>query len=212
LFLSMQLCVNQAGSRSTYHSSLLAPSRMTLADSFDGQPLVKPNALVVDRKGGIYFSDPLSNVKSQFRDPPPGRKSLILYLRPDGTLVKPTDAIAQPHKLTLSPDEKTFYATDGDRIVALDVQSDGTLVNPHTFANVRAEDLVVDDKSRLYGSTEEGIEVFSPAGQKLGLIPTPIHIQSFAFTGKDRRTIYAVARGNVYRVSMLAAGLKARQK
>ena len=192
--------------------AVLAPNRMTLVDSFEGQPLVKPNDIVIDRKGGIYFSDPLSNVKSQFREPPPGRKSLMLYVRPDGTVIKPTDAIVEPHKLTLSPDEKTFYAGDGDHLVALDVRPDGRLVNPRRFAAISAEALAIDEAGRLYVSIDDGIEVLSPAGKSLGRIPTPIRIQNFAFSGKDRKTIYAVGRGNVYRISMLAAGFKGRQK
>jgi len=191
---------------------VLAPTRLTLADSFEGQPLVRPNDLVVDRKGGIYFSDPLANGKTQFREPPAGRKSLIFYLRPDGTLIKPTDAVAEPHKLTLSPDEKTVYAGDGDHIVALDVRPDGKLANPRKFADVSAEALVVDEAGRLYASTDEGIVVMTKSGKNLGMIPTPIHIQNFAFAGKDKKTIYAVGRGNLYRISMLTAGIKVRQK
>ena len=79
-------------------------------------------------------------------------------------------------------------------------------------AELRAEALAVDEKGRLYTSTDGGIAVFTAAGERLGTIPTPIPIQNFAFSGKDRNTIYAVGRGNVYRVSMLAAGYKKRQK
>ena len=36
---------------------VLAPEpRTVLADSFEGQRLVRPNDLVIDRKGGIYFT------------------------------------------------------------------------------------------------------------------------------------------------------------
>jgi gluconolactonase len=54
--------------------------------------------------------------------------------------------------------------------------------------------------------------VFNSRGQLLGTIPTAIHIQNFAFTGRDRRTLYAVGRGNVYKIEMLSRGLKSRQK
>lgn len=193
--------------------AVLQPERAVLADSFGGQPLVRPNDLAIDKKNGIYFSDPLpANPKAAFREPPPGRKGMLLYIKPDGTVVKLTDAVAEPHKIALSPDEKTFYAGDRDRVLAFDVKSDGSVANPRTFAEVHGEALVVDQAGRLYVSLDEGIDVFTPQGKLLGTIPTATHIQNFAFTGRDRKTIYAVGRGNVYRIAMLARGLKSRQK
>lgn len=192
---------------------ILSPNREVLVDSFDGRPLVRPNDLVVDKKNGIYFSDPLpGNPKQAFREPPPGRKGLMLYRRPDGAVIKVAEAVTEPHKITLSPDERTFYAGDRDRVLAFDVKSDGTVVNPRTFAEVHGEALTVDESGRLYVSLDEGIDVFSPQGKLLGTIPTAVHIQNFAFTGKDRRTLIAVGKGNVYRIAMLSRGLRSRQK
>src|SRR5438067_2314469 len=67
---------------------VLMPARTTLADSFDGQPLVRPNDLVIDRKGGIYFTDPIPNPGTGFREPPPGRKPLLFYITPRGSVIK----------------------------------------------------------------------------------------------------------------------------
>jgi len=136
----------------------------------------------------------------------------MLYRRPDGVVVRPTDVIGEPHKVMLSPDEKTFYTTDGDKILAFEVQRDGALVHPRVMAELHAEDLVVDSKGRLYASTENAIEVMDSQGKRLGSIPTPIHIQNFAFTGKDRKTIIAAGKGNVYRIDMLSEGFKGRAK
>ena len=61
---------------------VLAPTRMVLADAFEGQPLVRPNDLVIDKKGGIYFSDPIPGAQQRFREPPPGRKPLLFYITP----------------------------------------------------------------------------------------------------------------------------------
>ena len=57
---------------------VLSPTRTVLADSFEGQPLVRPNDLVIDKKGGIYFSDPIPNAQAQFRDPPADRCSFYI--------------------------------------------------------------------------------------------------------------------------------------
>jgi gluconolactonase len=130
--------------------AVLMPSRDVLVDSFGGQPLVRPNDLVIDKHNGIYFSDPLpSNPKAAFREPPPGRKGLLLYRRPDGKVITVADAVSEPHKITLSPDEKTFYAGDKDRVLAFDVSSDGSVRNPRTFTEVHGEELLVDSAVRV---------------------------------------------------------------
>jgi gluconolactonase len=192
---------------------VLAPTRLTLADSFDGQPLVRPNDLVIDRKGGIYFSDPLPTPQTQFRDPPPGRKPLLFYITPKGKVTKLTEEVTQPNGVQLSTNEKILYAVDGDRIVAFDVQPDGSVKNLRPFVDVAGGDgLAVDSQDRLYIATPQGVQVVSPTGQILGLIPAPVRLQSIGFAGADRKTLYAVGRGAVYRIPLMVPGVKGRAK
>lgn len=42
---------------STSQIGVLAPSRGVLADSFEGTPLARLSDIVVDRLGGVYFTD-----------------------------------------------------------------------------------------------------------------------------------------------------------
>jgi len=192
---------------------VLAPARVTLADTFEGQPLVRPNDIVIDRRGGIYFSDPIPSPQIQFREPPPGRKPLLFYITPDGKLTKLTEAVTQPNGVQLSTNGKVLYAVNGDHIAAFDVQPDGSVKNPRRFAEVAGGDgLAVDSKDRLYVATSQGIRVVSPAGQVLGLIPTPGRVQSIAFGGADRKTLYAVGGGAVYRIPLLTRGVRGRAK
>lgn len=202
---------------------VLNPTRMTLAEEFEGQPLVFPNDLTIDKKGGIYFTD---QVNSRFRPPPPGRKPLIFYVRPeDGKLIKVSEEVTSPNGIILSPDEKTLLASNGPTIAAFDVQPDGTLRNFRTFATLvgltrnaqgqvqgGADSICVDGAGRLYASTGVGVQVFSPQGQHLGTIPTPLPPQSVAFAGPDKKTLYVVGRGAVYKIAMLAQGLPGRAK
>ena len=190
----------------------LTPQHLTLADSFAGQPLVRPNDVVVDTKGGIYFTDPIPDPKIQFREPPVGRKPLLLYITPAGKILKLTEAVTQPNGIELSPDGKVLYAVDGDHIVAFDVRWDGMVENPRTFAEVTGDGLAMDDAGRLYVATQGGIEIFSAPGRLLGLIPTPTRIQSIAFGGAGRKTLYAVGGGAVYRIPLLTQGVKERAK
>ncbi|MBI4888489.1 MAG: SMP-30/gluconolactonase/LRE family protein [Acidobacteria bacterium] len=202
---------------------VLHPARMTLAESFEGVPLVAPNDLVIDKRGGIYFTDQLGG---RFRPVPAGRtRPMIFYVRPeDGKLVKASDAVDRPNGITLSPDEKVLYAANGDTISAFDVQPDGTLRNFRTFATLAgttrtaqgevqggADSMCVDEAGRVYVAAG-GVQVFSPQGQHLGTIPTPLRAQAPAFAGPDRKTLYVVGGGAVYKIAMLARGVQGRAK
>jgi len=191
---------------------VLTPRRMTLVDSFRGQPLVRPNDLIVDRRGGIYFTDPIPDSRIQFRAPPAGRKPLLFYISPAGALMEATDAVAEPNGVELSPNGRILYAVDGRYIMAFDVRPDGTLIHPRKFVDVRGDGLAMDDAGRLYVATVRGVEVVSPAGVPLGVIHTPTRVQSMAFGGRGRRMLYAVGGGNVYRIALLARGVRGREK
>jgi gluconolactonase len=202
---------------------VLAPTRMTLAEEFEGVPLVFPNDLVIDKQGGIYFTDQL---QTRFRPVPAGRtKPLIFYIRPDGKLVKASEDVASPNGITLSPDEKVLYVANGPTIAAFDVQPDGTLRNFRTHATLvglnrnaqgqvqgGADSICMDSAGRIYAATGVGIQVFSPQGQHLGTIPTPLPPQAPAFAGPDKKTLYVVGRGAVYKIAMLAQGVQGRAK
>lgn len=193
---------------------VLAPTREVLADKFEGQPLVRPNDLVIDKKNGIYFSDPIPNPQQAFREPPPGRKPLLFYVRPDGQLTKLTEEVTAPNGVQLSPDEKTLYATNGTRIMAFDVQPDGSVKNGRTFAMSGGDGLAVDNAGRLYAAVGavRGIRVFSPQGDDLGTIPSGSPPQSVGFAGPGKKTLYIVGRGAAYKTQMIAEGIKGRAK
>jgi len=205
---------------------VLAPTRSVLADSFGGQRLSAPNDLVVDKKGGVYFTDPIENRAPPPSPPaPPGRKPAIFYIKPDGQVVMATGEVERPNGVILSKDEKTLYATNREFLLAFDVQSDGSLLNKRTFANLvglstgpdgapvgGGDGLIIDDAGRVYTATGPGVQVFSPRGEHLGTIPIPLAPQNIAFGGPGRKTLYVVGRGAAYKIEMLAVGLKTRAR
>jgi gluconolactonase len=194
--------------------AVLAPARMTLVEQVNGLPLVAPNDLVADKKGGIYFSDPLN---SRFRPTAPSRtKQWIVYIRPDGKAMPVSEEVERPNGVALSPDGSVLYASDGPAIDALDVQSDGTLRSFRKFAMLKggnADSMSVDNDGRLYvGTGMAGVQVISAKGEHLGTIPTPLGAQATAFAGPDKKTLYIVGGGAVWKVAMLAQGVQGRAK
>jgi gluconolactonase len=144
-----------------------------------------------------------------------------------GAVIKVADDIDRPNGVQLSPDEKVLYVNNsgGQYLLAFDVQVDGSLRNRHDFARYkgfamtpqgihesRADGLAVDADGRVYGCTPAGVEVFSPQGQALGVIPFPRIPQNLAFGGADKKTLYVVGNGSAYKVAMLAQGYTGRAK
>ena len=194
--------------------AVLAPARSTLVEQVNGLPLVAPNDLVADKKGGIYFSDPLNN---RFRPTDPKRtKQWIVYVRPDGKAMPVSEEVERPNGVAMSPDGTVLYASDGPQIDALDVQSDGTLKNFRKFATLKggnADSMSVDNDGRLYvGTGMAGVQVISAKGEHLGTIPTPLGAQATAFAGADKKTLYIVGGGAVWKVAMIAQGVQGRAK
>jgi sugar lactone lactonase YvrE len=75
--------------------------------------------------------------------------------------------------------------------------------------------MVIDEDGRVYALTEAGIEVVSPIGQHLGVIPVwciTRRCQNLTFGGPDKRTLYVAGGGTLLRIEMLARGFAERAK
>ena len=198
--------------------SVLTPTRAVLADRFEGKPLGRLNDLVVDAKGGVYFT-----VGGAY------------YVGPSG-IIKSLGEDLRTNGVMLSRDEKIVYVTNGNVIVAFDILPDGGVTNRRNFATLEAggngDGMAIDGEGRLYVTSAPGVQVFSPEGKYLGLIPTPRPAISVAFSGAGKRTLYIVGSGalgpdgqefttpdgvrnnakTIYRLPMIAAGFSGRPK
>jgi gluconolactonase len=189
----------------------------TLADNYQGQPFNAPNDLALDKRGGIYFTDTQG----------------IYYLPPGGSVTKIIDEVPRPNGVVLSPDERTLYVhnKDGVYMLAFAVVPDGTISNRRNFARYKsvripghadplldedngADGIAVDSEGRVYAATNVGVEVFSPRGDLLGVMPVQWGAESsrirkpqnLAFGGADRKTLYIVGAGTIYKVRTLSQG------
>ena len=184
--------------------SVLHPTREVLA-----KMPTRPNDLVVDKKGGIYFTLPSD------------KPSAIYYIPAGGQAMKVGEAPGA-HGIQLSPDEKTIYSADsgGEYLIALDVQADGKLTNRRNFGKYQglkspeshADGIAIDSEGRVYVGIETGVQVFSPKGDALGLIPTSQRPQNLAFAGPNKQTLYLTGRSALFSVQMIAKGYAGRAK
>jgi gluconolactonase len=199
------------------HASIveLAPQHKVLADGYQGDPLDciggVLNDLTADSKGGAYFT-----------------MGGLYHASPNGVVTR-YGVMLGTNGIILSPNEKTLYVTNGMTLAAFDVQPDGSLTNQREFAHLDGggggDGSTIDTAGRIYVTTNPGVQVIGPEGKYLGIIPTPRSVISVAFSGKDKNTLFVLARGakdasgnevanaaQVYTIQMMAQGYKGRAK
>lgn len=171
-----------------------------------------PNDLVVDRTGGVYFSDPRLPVRNE------PDTSAVYWVSADGTTVRRlVEGLKMPNGVILSPDESTLYVvpTFQPEIMAYPVTAPGELGAGRVFALMEqppgktgtgGDGLTIDQAGRLYVTTNLGVQIFTPAGENLGYLRFPEQPSNATFGGPDGKTLYVTARKSVYAVPLETPG------
>jgi len=184
-----------------------------LAPAYMGQRFNAPNDLVVDKSGGVYFTDP------HFRapEPLPQGTTAVYYRSADGKVTRLLDDLKAPNGVILSPDEKTLYVIPSlqAEMMAYPVEAPGKLGEGKVFCTLKqpegqsgrgGDGLTVDTKGNLYITSGLGVQVYNPEGKLLGIIEFPEQPANVTFGGPDNKTLYATARTSIYSVKMEATG------
>lgn len=184
-----------------------------LAGSYENSRFNAPNDLVIDREGGIYFTDP------RYRAPNPWPQTVeaFYYRSKDGQVTRLGDGMLAPNGIALSPDEKTLYVIPSmqSNMMAFPVENSGKIGDGRVFCQLQqvgdqtdggGDGLAVDVNGNVYITSAAGIQIFSDAGELLGIIEVPEQPANCAFGGPDNKTLYMTARTGLYRCTMPVAG------
>ena len=172
-----------------------------------GHPLLMPNDIVIDRDGGLWFTD------HGMREPRAFLHGGLYYGAPDGSFVTEVAyPITTANGVGLSPDEKTVYVseTETGRLYAYAVTGPGTIVAPNPFepagpvlAQVegfkRYDSLAVEENGNICcaGLTPGCITAISPDGKEVETVDMPDAFSTnIAFGGPDMRTAYVTLSGS----------------
>jgi gluconolactonase len=188
-------------------------SRRVLADQYQGKRFNAPNDLVIDRQGGIYFTDPAFSAPK----PLPQGKTAVYYRSRDGVVTRLMDALPNPNGVMLSPDEKTLYVIPSGQaeMMSYPIESPGKLGAGKVFCTLKqperrkgggGDGLAVDTQGNLYITSALGLQVFDPSGKLLGIIKIPEQPANVTFGGPGLKTLYVTARTSLYTVPMQATG------
>ncbi|MET0410906.1 MAG: SMP-30/gluconolactonase/LRE family protein [Polyangiaceae bacterium] len=166
-----------------------------------------PNDLILRSDDNLYFTDPNSGGRGFYRASPTGQVSGPF------TQANAPNGPNAPNGVVLSPDENTLYVGDvqGRFISAFDLEADGAIdaTSGRLFANTTGntvDGMAVDCAGNVYAGTQTGVEVYSPAGMLLGIVPTG-ESSNATFGGADRRTLFVTSRAVLKSVTLGVPGL-----
>jgi gluconolactonase len=194
-----------------------------IADKYNGKPLNSPNDIVVHPDGTIWFTDPPYGImgdyegfaaKSElkegvYRVDPKTAKIELLY-----------DEIDKPNGICFSHDYKKLFVCDTG--TARDIQvfdiADNRIRSRKQFTDMKlngkpggADGIRADIDGNIWagangGERYDGVHVFSPAGQRLGMILLPEICANLCFGGPKRNRLFMAASQSLYSVYVNTRG------
>ena len=156
------------------------------------------NDLVVDLKGGVYFTDP-GNQRVMYLDPSRKLHVAATNLKPNGII--------------LSPRAGTLVVTENDHpwLWTFRVETNGTLSArgpqfgvvqvPEGEKLPKSDGMIFDDDGRLYLASAAGLQVFDTQARPCGTIlkPQKAFLSNVVFGGKNFDTLYVTCQDKVYK-------------
>jgi gluconolactonase len=193
-----------------------------LYTSCDGNRLNGPNDIVVDKDGGLWFTD-LGKTRERDID-----RGFIYWAKPDGSEIKQVASGNTGYNgIGLSPDGSRLYSveTSTARLYAWDIAGPGELNggNPLTgggmylgegHTHALFDSLAIEENGNICVATlihEPGITIFNPDGEIVEQVefpdPMPTNI---CFGGDDMRTAWVTlsAMGKLAKAPWSRPGLK----
>lgn len=160
----------------------------------DGAPLVSPNDLVFDGRGGFYFTDTADG--------------LLFYGAADGSRVgRVASDLTFPNGVGLSPDGAHVYVAEtySGRLWRLTIEAPGVVANGGRqllcqLDSAQFDSLAVDSEGNVCVATltANGVTAISPSGTVVAEVGVPVtdpFVTNVCFGGDDMRTAYITASG-----------------
>ena len=203
-----------------------------IADKWQGKPLNAPNDIVVHPDGGIWFTDPGYGITGNYEGHTDKLEIKEAVYRVDGKTLKMdkvTDEMYKPNGLCFSPDYKKLYICEtgsshypeaAKNIRVYDVVESRSLKNGKQYISMDlpgkgaglADGLRADVDGNIWvgagwvGPGYDGVHIFSPGGQRIGMILLPEMCANVCFGGTKRNRLFMCASQSLYAVYVETQG------
>jgi gluconolactonase len=203
-----------------------------IADKWQGKLLNAPNDIVVHPDGDIWFTDPGYGILGYYEGHSDKLEIKEAVYRVNGKTLKMekvTDDLYKPNGLCFSPDYKKLYICDTGsshypdapkNIRVYDVVDSKSLKNGKQYVSMdlpgkgagQADGLRADKDGNIWvgagwvGPGYDGVHIFSPAGQRIGMILLPEMCANVCFGGTKRNRLFMCASQSLYAVYVETQG------
>jgi gluconolactonase len=202
-----------------------------LASTFNGKQFNAPNDIVVHPDGGVWFTDPGYGALGNYEGAkgPLEFKEAVYRIDPKtAKIAKVSDELFKPNGLCFSPDYKKLYVCDTGSthypqakniIQVYDVADNQSLTRGRQFISMEykgnsglADGIRADKDGNIWtgggwvGPGYDGVHIFNPEGQRIGLILLPEICANLCFGGQRRNRLFMAASQSLYAVYVEAQG------
>ena len=198
-----------------------------LADAWNGKPLNAPNDIVVHPNGGIWFTDPGYGIIGNYeghKDKLELKEAVYRIDPQSGKIEMVTDEGYKPNGVCFSPDYKQLYIADTGGpnprgIDVFDVVDEKKLKNRRRFCSMEfkgkqggSDGIRADIDGNIWsaagwaGEGYDGVHIFGPDGQRIGMILLPEICANLCFGSEKRNRLFMAASQSLYAVYVETQG------
>lgn len=191
-----------------------------VAATFQGKRLNSPNDVVVHPDGGIWFTDPTYGINGNYEGFKADSELPVAVYRVDGRsgqIAKVSDELGAPNGICFSPDYAKLYVADTGaprEIRVFDVDG-GAIRNGRSFAKLdipatstpsAADGIRCDVDGNVWAGARPGVQVLTPAGERIGMIRLPETCANVCFGGARRNRLFMASSQSLYSVFVNTTG------
>ena len=158
------------------------------------------NDMVVDGRGNAYVG---STGVDYYTAPTDKQLANVVLVRPDGSFDLVADGVAAPNGPLVTPDNRTYIVSESnaDRVIAFDINTDGTLANRRVFAEVHHPDgICLDSEGALWVASphKQCCLRIKEGGEVTDRVERPHSVVCCVLGGADLKTLFMsrVAEGS----------------